>query len=162
MTRTASHGVHDTQQHPLLHEWKRLTQEGLAASRACCAAHAMVWNVRALRVANQLLADPEEDIADDDRLAAFVVAHLNIADCYADMGQPSSAAECLSCAHHKLMALLHGNTVPESLQIAASRQLHQTYAALSEHRAKHGEHPLVERALNACRAHMPVPGALLH
>lgn len=97
-----------------------------------------------------------------DRLAAFVVAHLNIADCYADMGQPSSAAECLSCAHHKLMALLHGDTVPESLQIAASRQLHQTYAALSEHRAKHGEHPLVERALNACRAHMPVPGALLH
>lgn len=163
MTQSTSQGgAHDAQPHPLLDEWMRLTREGLAASQACCARHALVWHVRALRAANQLLASGETDVCDDDRIAAFIVAHLNIADCYADMDDPHSAAECLICAHHKLMALLHGGEISESLQIAASRHLQQTYAALCEHRAAHGAHSLIDKALSECRAHMPQPGALLH
>jgi len=162
MTQTTTHGAHGAQPFPLLDEWQKLTRAGLAASQACCAAHALTWHARALQVAHQLLAGLEDGVEDDDRIAAFVVSHLNIADCYAEMDQPARAAECLCCAHHKLMALLDGDAVPQSLQIIASRQLRQTYAAMSEYRARHGAHPQIEQALRACHAHIPAPGAWLH
>ncbi|MBB6578335.1 hypothetical protein HNP33_002416 [Comamonas odontotermitis] len=116
----------------LLDEWKRLTVAGLQASQAHCAAHALTWHVQALRVANQLL-QPCHGGADDDRLAALIVAHLNIADCYTDLGQPEEAMQCVSCAHHKLLGLVHGEATPVPLRQAAYRHLHQTFAALIEH-----------------------------
>lgn len=140
--------THGTPEHPLLREWQRLTRQGLAASRAHCVAHALTWHTRALGVARQLLAHAEDGIAADDRLAAYVVAHLNLADCYAGMDQPASAAECLCRAHHKLMALLHSDTAPPSLRMAAARHLHHTHAALHLHHGPQGG---------------PVPGSpLLH
>lgn len=162
MNHADSNGVPNAPQHPLLAEWQRLTREGLAASRAHCLGHAMACHLQALRLASQLMACPETEVADDDRVAAFVVAHLNMADCHDDMGQPSNAAEYLSRAHRRLVALLRSDTAPAPLQAAASRQLHQTYAALSEHLARHGEHPLVARALREGPAYVAIPATLLH
>lgn len=162
MNYASPHGIHDAPENSLLYEWKRLTNEGLAASRAHCVAHAMGWYLRALQVAHRILTNPEPDVMDDDRLAAYVIAHLNIADCYSVMKEPSNAAECLSCAHLKLVSLLQSPEVSASLQIAASRQLRHTYASLEQHHTKHSEHDLVEKALQAGRMHMMMPGTRLH
>ena len=162
MNQTNPHGIHNAPENSLLHEWKRLTNEGLAASRSRCVAHAMGWYLRALQVAHRLLTHLDPDVMDDDRLAAYVIAHLNIADCYSAMNEPANAAECLSCAHHKLVALLQSHEASHSLQIAASRQLRHTYAALEQHHSRHGEDELVEKALHAGRMHMVMPGARLH
>lgn len=119
----------NTAHHPLLQEWQRLTREGLEAHRAHCVVHALVWHQRALQVAHQLMELPA-DVADDDRLAAFVVAHLNLADCHADMNQPAAAADCVGCAHRRLLALLHDEAQPPTLRQAAARHLRETLAAL--------------------------------
>lgn len=141
---------------PLLEEWKRLTQAGLQASRAHCAAHALTWHVKALRVANRLLLQPFDGVADDDRLAAFVVAHLNIADCYTDMGQHSEAAECVDCAHHRLLRFLQDEATPYPLRQAAYRQLHQTFAAQSQ------PTPVCVTTSQTLPSFMPPTGSLLH
>ncbi|WP_395027213.1 hypothetical protein [Comamonas odontotermitis] len=141
---------------PLLDEWKRLTQAGLQASRAHCAAHALTWHVKALRVANRLLLQSFDGVADDDRLAAFVVAHLNIADCYADMGQLSEAAECVDCAHHRLLALLQDEATPHPLRQAAYRHLHQTFAAQRRHS------PACAAKSQIQPSFIPPTGSLLH
>jgi len=116
-----------TTSHPLLQEWQRLTREGLEAYRAHCMAHALAWHQRALRVAQQLMDTPA-GVADDDRLAAFVVAHLNLADCHAGMNQPSEAQACLHCAQHRLLALLRDEARPQALRQAAARHLRATLA----------------------------------
>lgn len=151
-----AHSTASTSTLPLLEEWKLLTNAGLQASRAHCAAHALTWHVRALRVANRLLLQPSNGVTDDDRLAAFIVAHLNVADCYADLGQHSDAMECVNCAHHKLIGLLHDEATPDPLRRAAYRHLHQTFAAQSRHSAACAEAPQLHQLF------MPTPGSLLH
>ncbi|MFT3814670.1 MAG: hypothetical protein QM740_15040 [Acidovorax sp.] len=132
--------------HPLLDEWERLTRAGLEASRAHCVVHALAWHRQALRVAHQLM-EAQAGVAEDDRLAAFVVAHLNLADCHADMNQPDAAAECLHCAHHTLLALLRDEAQPEPMRQAAARHVRETFAALPSF---------------PCRAGWGGAGALLH
>ncbi|WP_423458581.1 hypothetical protein [Ottowia sp. VDI28] len=149
-------------EHPLLAEWRRFTNEGLAASQAHCVAHAVTWHARALQVAHHLMARPQPGIAEDDLVAAFLVAHVNLADCHAEMGQTVDAADCLYCAHHKLMALLHSETAPEAMQLAAGKQLHMSHAALKQHCARYGEHPLLAKALHECSLHLVMPGSRLH
>ena len=162
MTSVASHDVHGVPPSPLLHEWQRLTREGLAASQAHRLMHALAWYERALQVARQLLAHADADMPDDDRLAAFVVAHLNLADCHTDMNHPACAAVCLSGAHRQLVALMRSEAEPVALRLAACRHLRQTFAALHQHRATHGEHPAIAKTLRECDADGPLPGTLLH
>ena len=149
----SDHHLADASPLLLLGEWKRLTSVGLEASRTHCAAHALAWHVQALRISHRLLQCPEADIAADDRLAAFVVGHLNIADCYASLNQPGAAAECVNCAHRKLISLLQDQATPEPLRQAAYRQLHQTFAAQSQYDGPHAALPT---------HHQAAPGALLH
>ncbi len=143
-----------TPDHPLLSEWKQLTREGLAARRAHCLAHALAWYTRALCVARQLLTHAQDSHAPHERLAAYVTAHLNLADCYADMNQPASAAECLCRAHHKLMALQDSDAAPQPLRLEAARLLQSTRAALQQ-----GRRARSAQALHTLHA---LPNALMH
>lgn len=133
----------------LMDEWKRLTSAGVDAHRAHCAAHALAWHEQALRVAHELLYGEEGiNVSDDDRLAAFVIAHLNLAECFEALDQSASAEECLHCAHHRLAALMHSPTAPESMRMAACKHIRYTWTALSEHHASHPERTTSANALH--------------
>ena len=145
----------------LLCEWQRLTQSGMQASRDDCPEQALAWHERALRVAHQLFHDAPAGVCDDDRLATFVVAHLNLADCFTILHQPGSAGECIQCAHHQLLALARDVHTSASMRAAASKHLRYTFAALAEH-----QRHCIPRECDAIPADFssgyPPPGALLH
>ena len=145
----------------LLREWKRLTQSGIQASRDACPAKALAWHERALRVAHQLFHDAPAGVCDDDRLAAFVVAHLNLADCFNTLRQPSSAGECIHCAHHHLLALTQDDNASAALQAAAGRHLRYTFAALAEQEDRGASHTFGVQPIDI-PSDYPPPGALLH
>lgn len=130
----------------LLAEWRRVTAEGLNASRAQCLAHALAWHQQALQIAHHLFHHVSSGIADDDRLAAFIVAHINLADCYAALGECNDAVDCLCCAHHQLLSLVASDSTPEPMRMAAYRHLRESQAAMNEFCAEHGDHPLMEQA----------------
>lgn len=136
-------------QHPseLLDEWQRVTREGLNAKRESCVAHALAWHEQALRIAHRLMSDESITVSDDDRLAAYVVAHMNLADCYSALYERDNAADCLSCAHHHLLNLLTSAEASEALQAAAYRHLRESYAAMSTFCTEHGDHPRILAAL---------------
>ncbi len=114
----------------LLREWQRLTQSGMQASRDASPEQALAWHEHALRVAHQLFHHAPAGVCDDDRLAAFVVAHLNLADCFNALRQPGSAGECIRCAHHHLLALTRDDDTSAALHAAACKHLRYTFAAL--------------------------------
>ena len=145
----------------LLSEWQRLTQSGLQASRDDCPAQALAWHERALRVAHQLFHDAPAGVCDDDRLATFVVAHLNLADCFTTLRQPGSAVECIQCAHHQLLALTRDAHTNASLRAAASKHLRYIFAALAEHQRSCPPNGCDAMRMDSPSGYPP-PGALLH
>ncbi|MBF5005634.1 hypothetical protein [Diaphorobacter caeni] len=122
----------------LLAEWRRLTLEGNDARQTQCVAHALAWHEQALRVAHQLLFRHAGsiEVTHDDRLAAFVVAHLNLAECLEAMDQKAQAAECLRCAHHRLVALMQSEDESEAMRLAACHHIRYTWAALNSQGAQ--------------------------
>ncbi|MBB3181234.1 hypothetical protein [Variovorax sp. Sphag1AA] len=99
---------------------------------------------RALLEGSHVSAEPP-----DDRVAAFVVTHLNLADLHAEAENPALAADYLCTAHCALMSLLRDPGADRSLQQAALRHSRETHAALLEHLGQHGN---VENVLAALRA----------
>ncbi len=94
----------------------------------------------------------------DDRVAAFVVTRLNLADLCAAMGERHAAVAHRCIAHRTLMTLLRSDQVAPALQQAALRHSRQTQVALMDHVAAHGPHPDIEAALRAA----PQPAATVH
>ncbi|QIL79260.1 hypothetical protein G7047_04580 [Diaphorobacter sp. HDW4A] len=133
----------------LLAEWRRLTHAGNDARQAQCVVHAFSWHEQALRVAHRLLFKHTDsiDVPDDDRLAAFVVAHLNLAECLETLDQPSSAAECLQCAHNRLKSIMENEDESQSMRIAACHHIRYTWAALNEHETRRSGTPNTVDAL---------------
>jgi hypothetical protein len=151
----------------LLREWERLTQTGVEASRDNRPEQALAWHGHALRVAHQLFHDAPAGVCADDRLAAFVVAHLNLADCLNTLSQPVSAGECIHCAHHQLLALTRDDHASADLRSAACKHLHHTFAALTEHHkrcvAREREDAMERQAHSfPMPSGNPPPGTLLH
>ncbi|WP_157667529.1 hypothetical protein [Comamonas serinivorans] len=118
--------------HPLLARWQRLSRAGLDHSRAHRPLPALIRHDEATQVARQLLDLPVGEVVDDHRVAAFIVAHLNLAGCHVDLGQTASAAQCLQAAWQDLTHRLHDDTAPAALQGAIGRQLHHLLAAQRE------------------------------
>ena len=148
----------------LLGEWRQLTNAVINATREHCTVQALAWHEKALRVAHRLLSHVEEvsDVSDDDRLAAFVVAHLNLAECLQATDQSASAGECLRCAHNRLTRMLQGDDASDSMRVAASKHIRYTYAALSDHHAEHGRDVHAVDGLRSSEPHMPAHSTLLH
>ncbi len=146
----------------LLHEWKALMDQGLHASRGHEPAQAQMLYRHALAFAQQLLAGPAGQVTDDDRVAAFVVTSLNLAESLVDMEQMAEAVLCLSGAHRTLMALLRNETTSMSLQQAICRHGRETHAALVRHWSEHGVHPEIMVALRDGCMPFPTSSSLLH
>ena len=125
---------------PLLRSWQQHSRAGLAASLAHQPALALAHHTQAVQVAHALLALPKGDVADvtnaadaadDDRCAAFVVGHLNLADSLADLDMPAQARECLLDAAAALQAWLGEPARATGAPWLASRHLHHLLAALA-------------------------------
>lgn len=120
----------------LLSAWKQYTRQAMAATLEHHPISALEHYRHARQAALQLLASESSDIADDERIAAFVVAHLNLADSYAQTEQPGAALDCLYEAQQALMPLLQQGcthpTASESLKLAVYRHLPRLKAAWIE------------------------------
>jgi len=133
---------------PGLPEWESLMRGACDARRRGQAALAEAGCRQALTVAQGLLSHGEAACA-DDRVAAFVVTHLQLADLQRDAERIHDAAAHLCAAHCTLMALLRSPATEPLLQQAAFRHSRETHAALLAHLAEHGSDPAIVAALRA-------------
>ncbi len=145
-----------------LAEWQSLMRRGREAARCGNTALAGHLYQQSLVIARGLIARGDTSSA-DDRLAAFVVTHLNLADLHNDLDEPQAAVVHLCGAHETLMALMRDPAGDHDMQQAAFRHSKATHTALLDHLSEHGSHPAVLDALRAgC---MPFPltrGHTLH
>lgn len=133
---------------PGLPEWERLMRGACDAMRRGQAALAESTCLQALAIAQALLASGDVACA-DDRVAAFVVTHLQLSDLHREADHAHAAAAYLCTAHCTLMALLRSAATEPALQQAAFRHSRETHAALLAHLAEHGSDPAIVAALRA-------------
>ena len=145
-----------------LRAWERVMRRGVDAARGGQLLLAEGLYLQALGLAQPLLDAGCAERA-DDRIAAFVVTHLNLADLHNDLDEPQAAVVHLCGAHETLMALMRDPAGDHDMQQAAFRHSKATHTALLDHLSEHGSHPAVLDALRAgC---MPFPltrGHTLH
>ena len=134
-------------------------RSGTNAARCGYALIAEGLYLEALALSRALLAcSPSEDESADDRVAAFVVTHLNLADLHAEAEHTAAAAAWLCSAHCALMSLVRDPAADRDLQQAAVRHSRETHAALLEHLGQHGNADTVLTALRAgCMSFMASP-----
>lgn len=145
----------------LLRDWKSLMDAASRAWHSRAHTQAMQLHQRALTLAQALMTcTATSEVADDDRVAAFVVTHLNLADLLDRDGQTLAAGECLCNAHCFLLALLNTPDLCASLHGAVARHLRETHLALMAHVADHGEHAHITHSLRA--AQRPMASSALH
>ncbi len=130
-----SHGTGKTWAADLLSAWKRHTRTALAATLEHRHLSALGHYRHAQQLGLQLLVAESGDIADDDRIAAYVVAHLNLADALFEADRAGAAFECLHEAQQALMPFLQQDSTSRSLSLAIYRHLPQLLAAQAEHAA---------------------------
>ncbi len=132
---------------------------GTDAARCGQAVLAEGLYLKALALSRALLDhSPVGEDGADDRVAAFVVTHLNLADLHADGEQTALAAAYLCAAHRALMSLLRDPGADPLLQQAALRHSRETHGALLEHLEQYGNADAVLAALRAgCMALMTSP-----
>ena len=144
-----------------LHAWEDLMRRGLEAARRGQPGLAEGLCLRALLIAQSLLAGAGDERA-DDRMAAFVVTHLNLADLHRDADRPHDAVDHLCAAHRTLMEMLRDARTDPALQQAAFRHSRETHAALLAHLGEHGSDPAIVAALRAGCMPFPPHGFTLH
>lgn len=144
-----------------LHAWERVMRRGVDAARCGQLLLAESLYLQALRLAQPLLDAGCAGRA-DDRIAAFVVTHLNLSDLHRDAERSDDAVAHLCMAHCRLMALLRDPLAEPALQQAACRHSRETHAALVAHLGEHGIHPAILAALRAGCMPFPPPGVTLH
>lgn len=131
-----------------LPEWEGLMRGVGDAMRRGQAVLAETTCLQALAIAQALLMAGDTARA-DDRMAAFVVTHLQLADLCRNADREHQAVAHLCTAHCTLMALLRSVTADPALQQAAFRHSRETHAALLAHLAEHGSDPAIVAALRA-------------
>lgn len=155
----------DTPAQASLRCWESLTRRGLDAHRSGQPALALPLYRRALRIAQALLAGPFCEACDarsvDDRLAAFVVSHLNLADLYADGDDPGLGLAHVNHAHQVLITLMCDEHAPRALRDAACRHSRETHVALLG-RAQGDGRPLVGAVSHEAPMPLARHGATVH
>lgn len=129
-----------------LQQWQRRMRQANASREAGQRVAARVHCRHALRIALELIERPSGERI-DDCIAALVISHLNLADVHADGGAFDAALRQRCAAHEHLIRLVMGDDA--IVQQAALRHSRYTHAALIEHLARHGDHALAARALQA-------------
>ena len=144
-----------------LRAWERVIRRGVDAARCGHLLLAEGFYLQALDLAQPLLDAGCAERA-DDRIAAFVVTHLNLSDLHRDAERTEDAVTHLCVAHCRLMALLRDPLAEPALQQAACRHSRETHAALVAHLGEHGVHPAILAALRAGCMPFPPPSVALH
>lgn len=91
------------------------------------------------------ISDSEADAC----VCACVSSHLCLASLLAEEGCTEQAAATLAQAHLTLLALIRQHPLTDGWHRAAVWHGRDTHAALLAHRAEHGDHPDIDRALRA-------------
>lgn len=84
----------------------------------------------------------------DEAVAAFVVAHHNLADLHLRLNQPQESADYLCAAHQRLLQASQQARLPQALRDAALRHSGRTYTQLLSFIAEYGQYPRTERLLD--------------
>ncbi|MNH10429.1 hypothetical protein D3C79_699080 [compost metagenome] len=84
----------------------------------------------------------------DEAVAAFVVAHHNLADLHLRLNQPQESVDYLCAAHQRLLQASQQARLPQALRDAALRHSGRTYTQLLSFIAEYGQYPRTERLLD--------------
>lgn len=142
-----------------LGQWESLMRRGIASARCGNTALAAHLYGQSLHIAENLLSRGHVGLEADDRIAAFVVTHLNLADLYAEQAQLDAAVHYRCRAHEALMAMLRDPDGEPAMQSAACRHCRETHAALMAHLSEHGSDPAILAALRAGCMPFPLHGS---
>lgn len=130
-------------------QWEQLARRAHDHFHAGQIESALALQMKALHVAQRLIAGPLLTEQADHCMAAWVVSHHNLAELLALRQQPALAIDYLCEAHQGLLALgdarLHGAAVCS----AAWRHMRETHAALLQWQRQHGGQPQIDAALQA-------------
>lgn len=150
--------------YPGLRKWEHLMHQAVDATRCGSEVRAECLYREALSIAQRALESTTDALASaDDRVAAYVVTHLNLAELLVDADQCNDAIAGLCVAHRRLMALLRDPSAGPSMQLAACRHSRETHAALLSHLTGPESHPSIVAALHAGCLPFPVSaGVTVH
>lgn len=137
--------------------WQQLMRQGVDAARCGSASLAEGFYQQAMAIAQALIDGPAPGACADDRIAAFVVTHLNLADLHSEEERPDDAIAVLCAAHRRLMTVLRDPDADPALQLAACRHSRETHAALLAHLGERQSHPAIVAALHAGCLPFPMP-----
>lgn len=93
----------------------------------------------------QVLFERWHDV--DQAVAAFVIAHHNLADLHLRLNQPHESADYLCAAHQRLLQASQDSRLAAPLREAALRHSGRTYTELLNFIGEYGQYPRTERLL---------------
>lgn len=110
---------------------------------------ALALQMKALHVAQRLIASPLLAQQPDACMAAWVVSHHNLAELLMLRKQPALAIDYLCEAHQGLLALGDARDHTAQIHSAAWRHMRETHGALLQWQRQHGSQPRIDAALQA-------------
>jgi hypothetical protein len=128
-----------------MQHWKRTTEAANRLFEQGELVDARELYLQALALA-QVLLERWHDV--DEAVAAFVVAHHNLADLHLRLNQPQESADYLCAAHQRLLQASQQARLPQALRDAALRHSGRTYTQLLSFIAEYGQYPRTERLLD--------------
>ncbi|HDS1734994.1 MULTISPECIES: hypothetical protein [Pseudomonas] len=128
-----------------MQHWKRTTDNANRLFEQGELVDAREHYLQALALA-QVLLERWHDV--DEAVAAFVIAHHNLADLHLRLNQPHESADYLCSAHQRLLQTSQEPRLPQALREAALRHSARTYTELLSFIAEYGQYPRTERLLN--------------
>ncbi|ULL05045.1 hypothetical protein JNO42_26595 [Pseudomonas putida] len=128
-----------------MQHWKRTTETANRLFEQGELVDAREHYLQALALA-QVLFERWHDV--DEAVAAFVIAHHNLADLHLRLNQPHESADYLCAVHQRLLQACQEARLPQALRDAALRHSARTYTELLSFIAEYGQYPRTERLLN--------------
>jgi len=125
--------------------WRRAIIEGNRAFKDGRQLDAMRHYTKALAIAHALFGQIEDAEAG---VAAWVVAHHNLADTCERLGRCAEQRQYLCAAHRRLCLAIDDVSLPASWQEAALRHSRRTYGELTRFLS---QYPDDQQAMDACR-----------
>lgn len=124
-----------------MQHWKRTTETANRLFDQGELVDAREHYLQALALA-QVLFERWHDV--DEAVAAFVIAHHNLADLHLRLNQPHESADYLCAAHQRLLQAGQEARLPQALRDAALRHYTQLLGFIAEY----GQYPRTERLLD--------------
>jgi len=137
-----------------MQHWKRTTEVANSLFEQGELVDAREHYLQALALA-QVLFERWHDV--DEAVAAFVIAHHNLADLHLRLNQPHESADYLCAAHQRLLQASQDARLPQGLRDAALRHSSKTYTELLNFIGEYGQYPRTQCLLER---HVPQTGAM--